>query len=648
MAYNFKNPFLSRFSDRTGLSNSMFLSMYAPQIVRKLLNIEHLLLPKATWLIGTPGSGKSSILRLFGIDILIDIVRQRSTYPHIYDVLSEAKIIEDDIIKSIGLYIQIDELYAETANVSISGISNDQLFNTLFDIRVAKKVIHTIESYNNFKSISNSEIIIRGVESEQFPPQIFANNQTIDQFKKKVYEKESLIAGLLNSFPGAPLPKNLELHNRISSLDLIQEQKRSQDVEFFLMIDDSHDLYPSQFKILKTVLEKRNSFPRWIATRKHIYPIAALLGSGSNATDEREVFTLDLDVVLNDTSLYKKFIKILVDRRLNFTSMLNEFTSENIEAMIAKEEPVDLDKAKIAIEQQKDEAKKLASKFKYQVPDFDVYFKGKNPTSIEGEIFLIKAYRTSNKKQLSLFPELEAKNDFAYSEAPSKDRHAAELFLKKRLKIPLYSGFDNIISISNNNVEQFMRVFSPFIDRLIYRVEINKNTSILPNEQFKILRNIVKNYINNVILRLYLGNNIYQLIQNLGNYFQLRSYEPNAPHAPGITQFAILASDIYKIKDEKFRAKPWIKKLSDILTVAISHNILIPEQSVKQGAAGSELKHPFSLNRLLCVSFSLPLQKGDFQIIPIELLYEMCNRHTKPDEIKKRKASKQLTILDDL
>ncbi len=133
-----------------------------------------------------------------------------------------------------------------------------------------------------------------------------------------------------------------------------------------------------------------------------------------------------------------------------------------------------------------------------------------------------KAHRAKNKS--SLFPEY----DFSSKEASSKDIQAAKLFWKKRANIQLYSGIDDIIAASNNNVEQFMRVFSPFIDHLIYCVELDKSQKILHREQKQIFNSIVKKYIDDVILRLHYSDKIYRLIENLGNFFKLRTYEPSS------------------------------------------------------------------------------------------------------------------------
>jgi hypothetical protein len=628
----YRNPFLTRFSDRTGLKNSVFLSMYAPQVVSKLLKDENLFLPKATRIMGIPGVGKSSILRLFSVEILIEIIKQKLTYPQLYDVLSDIGIIEGDEIRWVGLYVQIDEFCLETANIVIPGVENERLFFTLFDLRVAKQLVYAIEQLKHLNRPAYSPQFIKAIASDLMPPKIFTKDIFLKNLDRAIQEREISVAEILNSFPGASIPKLFDFHSRFSCFDLIDAQLESSNLKFILMLDDAHDLYPNQYQILKKAIERRMSFPRWIATRKHIYTINKLLGNTSSAMEGRDVHTVDLDSETINSSLFKKFVKVLVDKRLNLTSSLNEFTSDQIVGMLSQESSVDEGKKQAAISKQRAEANSLNNIFIRKIPELDSFINGENIEPEDAELLLIKARRMANKKQLSLFPDLEP-----FINVPAKDKQASKLFWKKRIGLPLYSGFEDLIAISNRSVEQFLRIFSPIIDRLIYRVELDKDTIILEKEQKTIIDKVANNYINKIISRLYLGDKITQLIDNLGNYFSSRTYEPNAPHAPGITQFALLASDIDKLERSHDEEK-WIQEISKILTIAIAHNVIVPEGDQKQGARNSELKHVFSLNRLICIKYSLPLQKGDFQLLPLKLLHDMCFSRISVPEIKQRRS----------
>lgn len=629
MAETYRNAFLSRFSDRTGLKKTTFLQMYAPQIVRELLKNENLLMPKATWLLGIPGSGKTSILRLFSFDIVHDVIKHKSTYSEIYDVLKESKIILDDQIRYLGIYLPIDDIYSEAANVIIDDIDNDRIFYTIFDLRVAKQLILALKLFNG----SDATIIVE-IPSERMPPTIFSQDTNVDDLLIKIQQQEKLISQLLNSFPGTPIPKELELHSRISAFDLLNAQINYHNTNFIFMIDDAHELYRPQFAQLSKVFQRREiSFPRWIATRKHILPLEMLLDSSAGTTDQRETETIDLDenIFKGQPALFRKFIKILIDKRLKLTDALVAYTSEDIQKFISS----NLDIKKLdnsnELKDQKHDAIKISKRILYDLPELSNYINNNeiDIDPIDAELLLIKSHRAVLKNQQSLF-NLE-------DEVSTKDRQAAEMFWKKRMNLPLYYGFEDILSAANGNVEQFMRVFSFFIDRLIYREELNKNLEISSQEQKKIFKKVTSHYINNIILRLQYGNKIYQLIDNLCRFFNMRTFEPNAPHAPGITQFAILASEIRQLRGDQN------VELQKVLTIAVAYNVIIAEPPQHQGAKGSEKKHRFSVNRLLCIHYELPLQKGDFQRIPLPLLHLMCNQSLTPNEIKNKKGrQKQL------
>lgn len=642
----YKNPFLTRFADRAGVKNSNFLSMYAPEIIKTILNTEELLIPKASWFIGIPGSGKSSILRLFSVEILNEIIKQRTLYLHLYEPLVDAKIIIDDEIKTVGIYVQIDELFTETANVNLPNINNEQLFYTLFDLRIAKQILVVLKGINkNSDSLSLDKLFVEGVSSDRLPPNIFSEKINLNEFSVLIREQEQMISQVLSSFPGKSVPESLELHNRFSSLDLINAQGKFHNIQFVLMVDDVHDLYPEQLKLLRSALVKRNSFPRWLASRKHILPISTLIGNSTGFIDERELHVVDIDQFSKNRTLYKKFIKNLVEKRLKLTSSLSEFTIEQIEGMLSSidfENYFNEEAVRDIQQVQREELLKLQRNNRFSCESInDFVDKKRNFNLLEAELLLIKANRFIKKRQPSLFPELEIDIDGS----ATKDKQAAELFIKKRAKVPLYSGFDTILDASNHNVEQYLRVFSPFVDRLIFRVELDKDINIIPKDQCSILQKAAKSYMDDMISKLLYGKSIHQLVDNLGRYFAYRTYEPNAPHAPGVTQFAITAEDMAVISNHQdLMDKSWVSDIVRTLSIAISNNVIVPQSSTSQGAKGSAKKYVFSLNRLLCVKFELPLQRGDFQLFSLDFLSKLSIQRFTESEMKSRKLNRQKNI----
>jgi len=642
----YNNPFLTRFSDKTGMKNTVFLAMYAPQVINTILKNEDLLSPKATWFVGIPGSGKSSILRLFSIEILNTIKKQKETYSHLYDPLVEAGIINDNVIKTVGVYVQIDEIFLESYNVKIPGIDNTKLFFTLLDLRIAKQISAILRIMFKKKEEMGEVTELNGIDSSRLPPSLFAEEKTTISFEEEIKVQENLISKILTSFPGTPIPEELELHSRSAGLDFIHAQQERHDIQFILMIDDVHDLYQEQLELLKKTIEGRHSFPRWVATRKHIYPLNSLIDGTTGITEGREVNTLDIDKNLSGSKLlYRKFIKNLVEKRLKMSPTLSEFTTDQIEGILIQDNIENYFYSTDVSDQIKEEISKIEISHRFNCITFDQFKNGSiSCTPLELEVILIKAHRFAQKRQLTLFPELSVD----LSQVASKDKKAAEMFLKKRVGMPLGSGFEVLIDASNYNVEQFLRIFSPYIDRLIYRVQLDKERTIKPKEQHRILKKAAKLYMENIISKILHGNHIYRLVDNLGRFFQYRTYEPNAPHAPGITQFAIIYSDMELIKEKSFQCEDgWLNELIRTLTLAIANNVIVPENSQHQGAKGSEKKYVFSLNRLLCVNYNLPLQKGDFQLFSLEFLWKLCNENYKPEDIRKKRLSKQQTLWGD-
>ena len=104
------------------------------------------------------------------------------------------------------------------------------------------------------------------------------------------------------------------------------------------------------------------------------------------------------------------------------------------------------------------------------------------------------------------------------------------------------------------------------------------------------------------------------------------TFKPNAPYAPGITGLGISEEDFQKIVlCEKDRTDEKILCLAKVIYVCISLNLIEDFTDINQGQKSQTWKVLY-LNRLLCLQFDLPLQKGGWKPKKIDELLEWIER----------------------
>jgi hypothetical protein len=123
-----RNAFKYTLADRPTLDTNLFLHLYCPTLLHRL-SPEDFSVPKLVVLSGSPGSGKSSVLRLFQTDSLVALYlnRRKSSDDVVVEVLRELGIFDDNGIRYIGLYIQCDSNLRDLSGVFVDPRTTDRL-----------------------------------------------------------------------------------------------------------------------------------------------------------------------------------------------------------------------------------------------------------------------------------------------------------------------------------------------------------------------------------------------------------------------------------------------------------------------------------------------------------------------------------------
>lgn len=634
-----RNAFKIRAADASIIETSQFLQLYCPLLLNQLQR-DDLFVPKLIVVRGSPGSGKSSLLRLFETDTLLAVHARRSQSGDqgLVERLSELGVLSDRGPRVVGICIQCDSSLRDIANLGPEQ-STPRLFNALLDIRIIVSFLRAIRRLAASGCLQLADdCILEPLPSGDTPPLVFSEARTIDRLEELCTRIERDFGTLLNSFPGDPLPASIQPHARVYALAYlalqIQRNPTLSELMPVVMLDDVQELYPAQRQHLRDEFIRRAAIPRWLAVRTHVFGLEELI-SLEGAEDGREYREIPLDEIFQERpGVFAKFSENVAHRRLQATESLQLVTVSDFKGHLRPPDervPADLAIKALAGMARRVSDLHVGRGFRDRLQEALERSAQAPPTFNElGDIerSLILLERQANRGQLSLFPDMEVPET-----TDAKTDEAARLFVTRRLRWPYYFGFEALANVASGNVEQLLSTAAAIVDRMIYRAELDRDKAIAANEQEAILKKCADEYYGAIEEKHRRGSAIRQFVDNLGLFCEEVTYRPNAPIAPGVNGFGLTHQEILRaVAGDKKGGEFLIFR--EVLTNAVAGNVL-SVRVTKQGQAGSK-KIVFYLNRLLCVKFRLPLNYGGWQHLPVRLLIRMMQEPVPLREMTRR------------
>lgn len=645
-----RNAFKIRASDAPIIETSQFLHLYCPLLLDQL-HRDDLFVPKLIVVRGSPGSGKSSLLRLFETDTLLAVHARRSqpSDQDLVEGLTQLGILTESGPKAVGIYIQCDSSLRDIANLPATQPVL-RLFNTLLDTRVLVLFLRALQRLSAAGCIElPGNCIFQALPASDAPPELFAEPRALQELADACAQIENDFGSLLNSFPDDPLPTSIQPHARVYSLAYlalqIQRIPALADLMPVVMLDDVQELYPEQREHLRTEFMRRASIPRWLAVRTHVFGLEELI-SLEGAEQGREYREIPVDEIFREKpSLFSKFAANVVHRRLQHTDLLQQITVADFKDLLrAPGGTVPVEAAKNATDAMAERAAEIgrgttlhARLESPQLPSEDGGVPFDQLIKLEAE--MISLERFANRGQAVLFPDLEV------PEAPNgKTADAAWLFASRRARYPYYWGFDTLSNIASANVEQLLSTTAVLVDRMIYRAELDRDLAVSAKVQEEIFNRCADEYYNALEEKHRRGSAIRQFVNNLGKFFAEVTYRPNAPIAPGVNGFGLKRQEIEQAVGPHVQTRQ-AQIFREVLTNAVAGNVL-SVRITKQGQAGSE-KIVFYFNRILCAKFRLPLNYGGWQHLPIEILVRMMQESVPLKDMTRRGSPGSLPLWDE-
>ena len=634
-----RNAFKLRAADTPVLETAQFLQLYCPLLLGQIQQ-DDLNVPKLLVIRGSPGSGKSSLLRLFEINTLLTVHTRRHLPgdQDLAETLEELGVLAEDGPRVVGIYIQCDSSLRDVAHIDKQD-SSKGLFNALLDARIVGAFLRGIKLLQSAGCLELSEdMALEGLPPEETPPSMFAQARSLNEIEGICLSIEREFSVMLNSFPGDPLQPNIQPHSRMYSPTYIARQLKTSTVLDkllpIIMLDDVQELYSDQREHLNAEFLRRTGVSRWLAVRTHVYGLEELI-TMEGAQEGREYKEIKLDEIFGrHPSVFGKFSANVVHRRLQASEHLDQTTVSDFRELLASnnEDILSVERATKALESMLEQASglRVGRSLIDDIAKVLKMAKDETPTLrdiTELERLLILAQRQSNRMQLSLFPD-----DQVPIHSDSKTVEASRLFAARRTKSTYYSGFTNLTEAASFNVEQLLWQTSRFADRMVHRAELDRSLSLSAKEQEDILRQCADEYFDGIGTRYRRGPLIRQLMDNLGRFCEEVTYRSNAPIAPGVSGFSLTRANIFNggMMDS---GNPKSILFREVLTNAVAGNVL-SVRTVRQGQPGVD-NIVFYLNRLLCLKYRLPLNYGGWQHISDRLLVEMMERPVSPNDVSR-------------
>ena len=338
-----RNAFKIRSADAPIVETSQFIQLYCPVLLNQF-NRDELVVPKLLVVRGSPGSGKSSLLRLLETETLLTLHQRRSqpACQPLVERLQELEILGEDGPRIVGIYLQCDSGLRDVANLGTEGEAPG-LFNSLLDIRILSSFLRALTKLAKAQhQDSYGDIVFDPLPADVAPPRVFAERKTVAELSSLCSQIEGDFGALLNSFPEDPRPTTIQPHLSVQALSYLALQRVKvpflQNILPVIMLDDVQELYPEQRKQLQKEFVRRSAIPRWCAMRTQVTPLESLL-SLEGAEIGRDYQELDLDRCFREKpGVFTRFAANVVDKRLAHTEALRPIDVESFKELLASPE----------------------------------------------------------------------------------------------------------------------------------------------------------------------------------------------------------------------------------------------------------------------------------------------------------------------